>query len=38
MPEEKLGFRTEIDVFVTDEGNVEVSGKQQEKVIPIMNL
>ena len=38
MPDEKLGFRTEIDVFVTDEGNVEVSGKQQEKVIPILSL
>ena len=38
MPEEKMGFRTEIDVFVTDEGKVEVSGKQQDSVIPIMNL
>ena len=38
IPDEKLGFRTEIDVFVTDEGNVEVSGKQQEKVIPILSL
>jgi len=38
MPEEKLGFRTEIDVFVTDEGKVEVSGKHQESVIPILQL
>jgi Xaa-Pro aminopeptidase len=38
MPNEKLGFRTEIDVFVTDEGKVEVSGIQQENVIPILNL
>ena len=38
MPDEKMGFRTEIDVFVTDEGKVEVSGKQQDKVIAIMNL
>ncbi len=38
MPEEKIGFRTEIDVFVTDESKVEVSGKQQETVIPIMLL
>lgn len=38
MPEKKLGFRTEIDVFVTDEGNVEVSGEQQEKMIPILLL
>ena len=38
LPEEKIGFRTEIDVFVTDEGNVEVYGPIQEKVIPILNL
>jgi Xaa-Pro aminopeptidase len=38
MPDEKLGFRTEIDVFVTDEGKVEVSGKQQDAVIPILTL
>jgi len=38
MPEQKMGFRTEIDIFVTDEGKVEVSGKQQESVIPILNL
>lgn len=38
MLEEKMGFRTEIDVFVTDEGKVEVSGKQQDSVIPIMCL
>jgi Xaa-Pro aminopeptidase len=38
MPHEKLGFRTEIDVFVTDEGNVEVFGAIQEKVIPILNI
>ncbi len=35
---EKLGFRTEIDVFVTDEGKVEVTGPVQEKVVPILNL
>lgn len=38
MPEEKIGFRTEIDVFVTDEKNVEVVGAIQESVIPILNL
>ncbi len=38
MPHENMGFRTEIDVFVTDEGKVEVSGAIQEKVIPILNL
>lgn len=38
MPEEKIGFRTEIDVFVTDEGKVEVSGLMQDTIIPIMTL
>jgi len=38
MLHEKIGFRTEIDVFVTDEGNVEVSGPVQESVIPILTL
>ena len=38
MPERKLGYRTEIDIFVTDEGKVEVSGKQQDTVIPILTL
>jgi Xaa-Pro aminopeptidase len=36
MPEEKIGFRTEIDVFVTDEGNVEVFGAQQDSIIPLL--
>ena len=35
MLEEKIGFRTEIDVFVTDEGKVQVVGDIQEKIIPI---
>ncbi|MBM2814361.1 MAG: Aminopeptidase YpdF NP-specific [Ignavibacteria bacterium] len=38
LEHEKIGFRTEIDVFVTDEGKVEVAGEIQEHVIPIMNL
>ena len=38
MEEEKIGFRTEIDVFVTDEGAVEVTGAMQDAVIPIMTL
>ncbi len=38
IPDEKIGFRTEIDVFVTDEGNVEVVGDIQQSVIPIMKL
>ena len=38
MEHEKIGFRTEIDVFVTDEGNVEVFGDVQKSIIPILNL
>jgi Xaa-Pro aminopeptidase len=38
MEGEKIGFRTEIDVFVTDEGNVEVTGPMQTNVIPILTL
>jgi Xaa-Pro aminopeptidase len=38
LPHEKIGFRTELDVFVTDEGKVEISGAVQETVIPILNL
>lgn len=38
MEHEKIGFRTEIDVFVTDEGTVEVTGAMQDAVIPILNL
>ncbi len=38
MPDDKIGFRTEIDVFVTDEGKVDVAGPIQQKVIPILTL
>lgn len=38
MPEKKIGFRSEIDVFVTEEGIVEVTGPQQESVIAILTL
>lgn len=38
MPEKNMGFRTEIDVFVTDEGDVEIAGAVQENIIPILNL
>ncbi|MDX9758265.1 MAG: M24 family metallopeptidase [Bacteroidota bacterium] len=38
MAHEKIGFRTEIDVFVTDEGAVEVVGAIQTEVIPILTL
>ncbi|MGE5480772.1 MAG: M24 family metallopeptidase [Chloroflexota bacterium] len=36
MEEEKIGFRTEIDVFVTPEGKVEVSGAVQRQVVAIL--
>ena len=35
MPEEKLGFRTEIDVIVDNEGNVDVAGEIQQEFIII---
>lgn len=38
LPEQKIGFRTEIDVFVTDEGRVDVTGPMQEKIIPMLAL
>jgi Xaa-Pro aminopeptidase len=38
MPQDNIGFRTEIDVFVTDEGKVEVTGPMQDKLIPVMGL
>jgi len=38
MEQQKMGFRTEIDVFVTDEGSVEVTGDIQREVIPILTL
>lgn len=38
IPEQNIGFRTEIDVFVTDEGVVDVFGAQQEHMIPILSL
>jgi Xaa-Pro dipeptidase len=33
---EKRGYRTEIDVFVTDEGRIEVTGAIQENIVPIL--
>ena len=38
IEDEKIGFRTEIDVFVTDERKVEVIGAIQETMLPILNL
>ncbi len=36
--DEKRGYRTEIDVFVTEEGQVDVTGAIQEKIVPILTL
>lgn len=38
IPEEKIGFRTEIDVFITDDGKAEIYGACQKEVIPILTL
>jgi Xaa-Pro dipeptidase len=38
MLEKKLGFRTEIDVYITEDGKAEVAGPIQQEVIAIMNL
>ncbi len=38
MPEKFLGFRTELDVYITDAGEVKVEGAIQEKVVEILNL
>ena len=36
MPEEKMGFRTEIDVYITDDQEVKVEGPIQEKILPLL--
>jgi Xaa-Pro dipeptidase len=36
LPDEKMGFRTEIDVFVTEKGEIKVCGDIQKNVIPIL--
>lgn len=38
MPEEKIGFRTELDVYITADGKACVEGAVQQKVISILNL
>lgn len=37
IPEEKIGFRTEIDVIIDDNGNVDVCGPIQDKIVLVMN-
>ncbi|MCX7908768.1 MAG: M24 family metallopeptidase [Ignavibacteria bacterium] len=38
LPEEKIGFRSEIDVVITNKGEVVVYGDIQEEIIPILTL
>lgn len=38
LPHQKMGFRTEIDVFIADNKSVIVYGDQQKKIIPILTL
>ncbi|MDH7515737.1 MAG: Xaa-Pro peptidase family protein [Bacteroidota bacterium] len=38
LEKEKMGFRSEIDVFITEEGKVDVTGPMQMNVIPILGL
>lgn len=38
IPEEKIGFRTEIDVFIDDDGKVHVAGPIQQEIIKILEL
>lgn len=38
MLDRNLGFRTEIDVYITEDGKAEVCGAIQRNVIPILNL
>lgn len=36
LPEQKIGFRTEIDVFVTDAGEINITGEIQQKLRPLL--
>lgn len=38
LPEERIGFRSEIDVVVTNKGEVVVYGDIQREIIPILTL
>ncbi|MFN3307487.1 MAG: M24 family metallopeptidase, partial [Candidatus Kapaibacteriota bacterium] len=38
IPEEKIGFRSEIDTVITNKGEVVVYGDIQNEIIPIMTL
>jgi Xaa-Pro aminopeptidase len=36
IPDEKMGFRTEVDVFVSDERKVEIFGAVQQNILPLL--
>lgn len=36
IPEEKMGFRTEVDVFVSDERKVEIFGAIQQNILALL--
>lgn len=36
MPDEKMGFRTEVDVFVSDERKVEIFGAVQQNILALL--
>ncbi|MDZ7725450.1 MAG: M24 family metallopeptidase [candidate division KSB1 bacterium] len=38
MPEKNMGFRTEIDVFVTEDGKIDITGDVQQRILPILSL
>jgi Xaa-Pro aminopeptidase len=38
IPEQNVGFRTEIDVFIDDNKTVHVFGDIQQRIIPILTL
>lgn len=38
IPDEKIGFRTELDVYITGDGKACVEGAIQQEVVAIMNL
>jgi len=38
LKEEKIGFRSEIDVFIDDNGKIHVAGEIQNEIIKIMEL
>ena len=38
IPEKYMGYRTELDVYITESGEAKVAGAVQEKIVPILSL